>query len=146
MKRPLELRFLDVLQHHHSGKQPRRNSSTQRPTYSTSSVKEAVFIEVELPGVTKDALKVDLIDDVLVVTGSRPRCMAPSREPVQDKQQSDEKEDRVEMADRFSYEARFKLQQRQGVDGIEAEYRNGLLTIRVPQVEKTMPRRVAISP
>jgi HSP20 family molecular chaperone IbpA len=86
-----------------------------------------------------------VIDDVLVVTGSRPRCMAPSRKPVQDKQQSDENGGLSEMTVRFAYEAIFKLQQRPGVDGIEAEYRNGLLTIRVPRVEETRPRRVAIS-
>lgn len=87
----------------------------------------------DLPGVNEDAIQVELHDDTLSVTATRERT-----------------EERAE--DGFvRYERRFGTFSRalgvpQGVseDGIKADYRDGVLEIRVAKPAEAKPRRIQV--
>ena len=87
----------------------------------------------DLPGIPEDKISVELHDDTLTVTGER-----------------EHKDERSEDGF-YRYERRFGSFSRtlgvpQGVsdDAISADYRNGVLEIRVAKPEVTKPRRIQI--
>jgi HSP20 family protein len=87
----------------------------------------------DLPGIPEDKISVELHDDTLTVTGER-----------------EHKDERSEDGF-YRYERRFGSFSRtlgvpQGVsdDAIKADYRNGVLEIRVAKPEVTKPRRIQI--
>ena len=87
----------------------------------------------DLPGIPEDKISVELHDDTLTVTGER-----------------EHKDERSEDGF-YRYERRFGSFSRtlgvpQGVsdDAIKADYKNGVLEIRVAKPEVTKPRRIQI--
>jgi HSP20 family protein len=87
----------------------------------------------DLPGIPEDKISVELHDDTLTVTGER-------------EQKDERSEDGF-----YRYERRFGSFSRtlgvpQGVsdDAIKADYKNGVLEIRVAKPEVTKPRRIQI--
>jgi HSP20 family protein len=91
-------------------------------------------LRADLPGVRDEDVNVELEDNVLTISGERKA------------EQEDRKEGyyRVERAvGRFSR----SLTLPEGVDpdSIEAQFDNGVLTVRIPRPQERKPRRVAIS-
>jgi HSP20 family protein len=91
-------------------------------------------LRADLPGVRDEDVNVELEDNVLTISGERKA------------EQEDRKEGyyRVERAvGRFSR----SLTLPEGVDpdSIEAQFDNGVLTVRIPKPQQRQPRRVAIS-
>ncbi len=92
-----------------------------------------VVYAFDLPGIPEDKISVELHDDTLTVTGER-----------------EHKDERSEDGF-YRYERRFGSFSRtlgvpQGVseDSIKADYKNGVLEIRVAKPEVTKPRRIQI--
>ena len=94
---------------------------------------DEIVYAFDLPGIPEDRISVELHDDTLTVTGER-------------EHQDERSEDGF-----YRYERRFGSFSRtlgvpQGVsdDAIKADYKNGVLEIRVAKPEVTKPRRIQI--
>jgi HSP20 family molecular chaperone IbpA len=144
---PFESLFLDSVKskryNHHCANMAEQRATVVTPTYSTSTSKDVDIIEVELPGVAKDSLRLDFKTNLLIVTASRgPHYSKPS---LSTSQESAEQNAWVDNASRrIEYEIKFKLPKRSDSDSIEASYRNGLLTIHVSRRKDPEPRRINI--
>lgn len=103
------------------------------PKVDVTDHQDKIVIVAEIPGLTKDDVSVDLEQRVLTISGGK-------REVKQD---DDVRYIRKELK-RSSFKRSFKLGDNMKVDGIEADFDNGLLNITVPKREKDEPRKVKI--
>jgi HSP20 family protein len=86
------------------------------------SEKEGVFLAtLELPGITKDDLKVEVTEEMLTVTGER-------------KLEKETKEENVFRSERYygKFHRQIMLPKEAKVDQIKAELKNGVLAISIP--------------
>jgi HSP20 family protein len=92
-----------------------------------------VWVHLDLPGIAADTLDITVERNVMTVSGER----AWSRE----------KDDRVYLAERRQGTFRRQVTLGEGLDadGIEADYTDGVLTLRVPVAEKAQPRKIQIT-
>lgn len=92
-----------------------------------------VWVHLDLPGVAADSLDISVERNVLTVTGER----------AWERQEGD----RVYLNERRQGTFRRQVTLGEGLDaeGIEADYTDGVLTLRVPVAEKAQPRKIQIS-
>lgn len=109
------------------------HSSTWLPAVDVWETEEELVLSFDLPGISEEKLNVELDDNTLTVSGERERAEEQS-------------------GDRFyRYERRFGAFSRSvtlpaGVteDAIKADYRNGVLEVRVAKPEEPKPKRIEI--
>ncbi len=94
---------------------------------------ENVWLHFDLPGVAADSLDIDIERNVLTVSGER--------------KWRPEDGDHVYFAERRQgqYRRQVTLGQEVDIDNIEADYHDGVLTVRIPVAERAKPRKVAIN-
>ncbi len=94
---------------------------------------EDVWVHVDLPGVAADSIDIDVERNVLTVSAER-KWM-----PVEG--------DQVYRSERKQGTFRRQLQLGQGLDtdSIEADYHDGVLTLRVPVAERAKPRKITVN-
>ena len=92
-----------------------------------------VWVHLDLPGVAADSLDIAVERNVLTVTGER----------AWERQEGD----RVYLNERRQGTFRRQVTLGEGLDadGIEADYTDGVLTLRVPVAEKAQPRKIQIT-
>jgi HSP20 family protein len=108
-------------------------SSTWLPAVDVWETDAELVLSFDLPGIPEDKIAVELDDNILTVTGERERTQEHS-------------------SDRFyRFERRYGQFSRSvtltsGVneDDIKAEYKDGVLEIRVPKPEEQKPKRIQI--
>ena len=103
------------------------------PKVDVTDHQDKIMIVAEIPGLTKDDVSVDLEQRVLTISGGKREI----------KQDDDVRYIRKELK-RSSFKRSFKLGDNMKVDGIEADFDNGLLNVTVPKREKDEPRKVKI--
>lgn len=91
-----------------------------------------VVVTVELPGLNKDDVQIELSDDVLTIKGKRQR-----------EQREGETYHLIERG-YGEFERRFSLGVPIDRDRVEANFKDGVLTITLPKAEEVRPRRVEI--
>ena len=91
---------------------------------------DAVFIEAEIPGLTKKDVAVEVKDDLLVISGQRKGHA------------EDDKHTRYILKElkRSQFRRSFTLTEKLDPDKIEAAFNNGLLTIAIPKKEPEKPK------
>lgn len=89
-------------------------------------------LDVEVPGVDRDDITVDLTGNRLAITGE-----------LKEQEQEGRFHRRTRRTGKFSYRVLLP----RGVDGdkVEAALENGVLTVRVPKSETAQPRRIEIA-
>ena len=94
---------------------------------------DEIVLAVDLPGISEEAVSLEVDDGVLTISGERSRTI-------------DEKHDRY-----YRFERRFGQFSRsvtlpQGIDasGIKAEFDAGVLEVHVPKPEERKPRKISI--
>lgn len=94
---------------------------------------EDVWLHFDLPGVAADSLDIDIERNVLTVSAER--------------KWRPEESDQMYFSERRqgSFRRQVALGQELDVDAIEADYHDGVLTIRIPVAERAKPRKVAIN-
>lgn len=99
------------------------------PTVSAYETEEGLVVELEVPGFDADELGVAVTDHSVSVTGDR-----------------NEQAEAAERAPRLEahFERRFALPAETDSTKLTAEYGKGVLTLRVPKLKVTEPRRVRI--
>jgi HSP20 family protein len=93
------------------------------PSINVSEVPNAYVVKAEVPGVKKEELNVQLEQGVLTISGER----------KQEKEHKDEKMHRMESS-YGSFMRSFSLPEDAGRESIEASYKDGMLTLRIPKV------------
>jgi HSP20 family protein len=108
-------------------------SSTWLPSVDVWETEAELVLSFDLPGVSEDEIAVELDDNVLTVRGRRERTSEHSNERF------------------YRFERRFGTFSRSvtlppGVkeDSIAADYRNGVLEIRIPKPEEPTPKRIKV--
>jgi len=95
----------------------------------------SLVIEVDLPGVPRDAVSVHIENRTLTIKGERKRNAAP-----------DEKADRVQRSERLfgTFVRAFALPETADTTKVSAEYKDGVLTLNIPRAEETKPRSIEV--
>ena len=103
------------------------------PRADVREIKESFVLTFELPGVDKDDIHIQYEGGLLKVEGERKQLETPEAT-------RNLREER-----RFGKFSRaFKLNAKVQVDKIEAEFKNGLLTVIVPKAEEVKPKDIKI--
>lgn len=95
--------------------------------------KDNYYVMLDLPGVSKDDVKVSYSDSQLSISGER----------KQEKEEKDAKYHRVERVYGRYYRS-FTLPSKVKDDKIEAEFKDGQLKITVPKAEEAKPKELEI--
>ena len=95
--------------------------------------KDAVQITAELPGVKLEDVKISLENNLLTIRGEK-------------RQVAEEQADRVHRYERSYgiFERSFMVPTTVDADHIQATYDVGVLTVRLPKVEKAKPRQITV--
>ena len=105
------------------------------PTVNTREADNAYYIEVDLPGVSKDDINIDVDDNTLTISGVR-------------KVKEEHKDDSFYKIESVygKFERSFSLPEDVNSDKIEAKHNNGVLEIKIPKVEKVekTPKKIEI--
>jgi HSP20 family protein len=111
-----------------------RQSQAWVPTLDVWETPDSVHYAFDLPGLTQDAIQVEVEDGALTVSATRTREQKPAGDTF------------------HRFERRFGTFSRtiglpQGIseDAIDASYVNGVLEISVPKPEQPKPRRIEVA-
>lgn len=108
------------------------NEVTWSPLADVSETDDSYVIELDLPGIGRDDVAIDLDGTQLAITGE-----------VKERERKGLSHRRTRRTGRFAYRVTLP----RGVDGekVDASLSDGVLTVRVPKSESAKPRRIAIS-
>jgi len=105
------------------------------PAVNTREGDDAYYIEVDLPGVKKEDINIDVDENTLTISGER-------------KVKQEHKEDNFYKVESVygKFERSFSLPEDVDTDKIEAEFKNGVLEIKIPKVQKVeqTPKKIEI--
>jgi HSP20 family protein len=103
------------------------------PRVDIREEKDAVVLSAELPGVSKDEVKVELVNGVLTISGEK-------------KSEKTEDENGFYRSERVygSFERSFTVPDTLDAEKIEAEYANGVLKLTLPKRPEATPKKIAI--
>ncbi len=101
------------------------------PVVDISETEDAFLVKAELPGVDKDDVSVKVEDGVLTLKGEKKS------------ETEDKKNHRIECS-YGSFVRSFTLPQTTKSSSIEAEYKNGILTLTIPKSEEVKPKEIEV--
>ncbi|MGD2184791.1 MAG: Hsp20/alpha crystallin family protein [Desulfobacterales bacterium] len=105
-----------------------------RPPVDIYEAADAIVLKIELPGVKKDDVSVEVKDNVLTLKGER----------LLDPEIKDEHYYRKERS--FGkFNRSFSLQELIKPDLIKASFRDGILTIKIPKAEEEKPKQITVN-
>jgi HSP20 family protein len=104
------------------------------PRVDVSEKDGMVIAKADLPGLTKDDVKVSIEEDAMVLQGER-------------KSETETKEDNFYISERLygSFYRRIPLTSRVDAAKAEAEFKDGVLTVKVPVVAVAAPTKVNVA-
>jgi HSP20 family protein len=105
-----------------------------RPAVDIFETDEGVVVQVDLPGVKKEDVSVEVKNNLLVIQGLR-QVDVPLNE------------DRYYRRERScgSFQRSFALRGSVPPDSIKATFKNGVLTVLVPRPEEEKPKKISVS-
>jgi len=107
--------------------------SSWSPAVDISEDKDNFYVNVEVPGLKKDDVKISFQDGTLSIQG----------EKKVEREEKDKNYHRVERG--FGkFERFFRIPTNVKVDQIEAKFENGLLNITVPKAEEAKPKEIEV--
>jgi len=103
------------------------------PALDISDDDEQYSITVELPGGKKDDVHVEVHDDMLTIRGEK-------------KSEREEKKEQRRYVERSygSFSRSFRLPPDADAEHVDASFKDGVLTIRLPKTEAKKPRAIAV--
>lgn len=94
---------------------------------------ETFVIEFDIPGVDSDSIDLDIERNVLTVTAERQSRTREDVEVIAEERATGKFRRQVMLSDNLD------------PDAAQAQYINGVLTVRIPVAEKAKPRKIEIS-
>jgi len=123
--------FLNTMLDDMSNHQSSSMSDSFSPSINTREGEFAYHIEVDLPGVKKEDIKIEIEDNVLVVSGER-----KTKEEIKE-------ENYYKVESSFgSFSRSFSLPEETDIENIHAESVDGVLEVVVPKLEKALVDKV----
>lgn len=117
-----------------------KKNSIWRPAIEVKQNKENYIVKVQLPGINKDDIEIEIDNDFMTIT-------AEIQEEKEEKQE-DEKNARFHTSEfRYGkYQRTISFDQPVKADLAEAKYKNGILKITVPKqnIEDSKPKKIEI--
>lgn len=107
--------------------------SVWNPPVDVRDEKGGFVVSAELPGIEKEDLKVEVVEGVLTLSGTK-------------KQEAVTDEEGVYRAERSygEFKRAFVLPDSVDADKIDAQYRNGVLTVTLPKKPEAAPKQISI--
>ena len=101
------------------------NSGNFTPRVNVTEDNENLYVHAEIPGVDKNDIKINIVGDVLTISGEKKS------------EQKDEKKNYYRIERSYgSFSRSFTLPAEIVVDKISADYKNGVLEITMPKSEQ----------
>jgi len=113
------------------------NGSCFMPKVNIEETKDDVALTFELPGMEKDKIKVVVKDDVLTVSGDR-------KVEKNDEQKSDGEYFIRREIRSGQFERSFTMPDTVNKDSINADYKNGLLVVKLQKKEEVKPKEIEV--
>jgi HSP20 family protein len=103
------------------------------PAVDIYETKEAIILNVELPGVTKEDISLEVKDSTLTIKGEK-------------KLEKDVKEENFHRMERTygSFTRAFTLPTTVQQDKVKAKFRDGILEIMLPKAEEAKPKHIKV--
>jgi len=92
--------------------------------------KDNTYVRAELPGVTREDVNVEMVDDYLTISASRKTPAA------KENGQGEES---------FSFSRSVTIPEQVQADKVGATYENGILTVTLPKREEAKPKKVTVA-
>lgn len=108
------------------------STRTWSPLVDVSEGSDALILEVELPGIDRNEVNITVENNSLSIRGER-----------RFEKSEDDNYVRIERA-YGPFSRSFTLPSNYNTDAVEANYADGVLTVRVPKAEEAKPRRIKI--
>lgn len=104
------------------------------PAVDMSEDNDNVYVSVEVPGMTKDSVKITLQDNLLTIRGEK-------------KQETEQKGKNYHRMERSygSFTRSFSLPTAIQADKIKASYKDGLLNITLPKAEEVKSKEIPVA-
>ncbi len=106
---------------------------TWEPGVDISETNDNYMITAELPGLSKDDVKIGYENGILTIRG----------EKKQEKEEKGKTYHRIERS-YGTFERSFRLPSRIAVDKIDAKFKDGVLTLTLPKTEEARPKEIPI--
>lgn len=103
------------------------------PPVNVFDAEDEVVVKAELPGVPPEKLELDVRDDTISIRGERPAADPHEGMAFHRRERA-----------RGQFRRVVRLPARLDGSEAKAEYRHGVLTVRVPKAKEVRPRRVPI--
>jgi HSP20 family protein len=104
------------------------------PPMEVAETEDAYIVRLEVPGVRPEDIEVTLTGDTLTIRGKRERS----------EEQKGETYHLIERA-YGEFVRSFTLPSAVDPEGISADYKDGVLELRLPKTQKELPRRIPIN-
>ncbi len=108
----------------------REDSRFLVPPVDIYEIQDTLVVLVDMPGVGKDAVSVDVEDGILTISGRTDYSIRG--EAV------------IEEFGLLNFYRQFQLNEQVDQEKIEAELKNGVLTVKLPKAEKAKPRQIQV--
>jgi HSP20 family protein len=111
-----------------------RGGATWMPPVNVRESGNEISLDIELPGINPDNVEITVENGMLTISGEK-------RE-----ERKEDEEGRYHLVERSygSFSRSFTLPQGVDEEQIDAEFQNGLLTVRIPKAALPQPRRIQI--
>jgi len=110
-----------------------KNTVSQQPAFTINEGENGAQLQVALPGVRKDAIKLALKQSVLQIDADRDNAV-----PEDWKTHSG-------AARNVSYQLQVRLASKLNGDNVKATFENGILTLDIPIREDAKPREIFVN-
>ena len=107
--------------------------SLRKPLYNVNGSADAYEVRIEMPGVPKGGVKLELDDNILSVRGERSSVLPQGMKALH-----------RELSP-LNYQLRLRLNTPVDEDKMTATFEDGVLAIRLPLKEVTKPRQIAVN-
>lgn len=111
-----------------------RTEATYTPAVNIHEDDKAYAVSVELPGLTKEAVDIEIDAGVLTLKGEK-------------KFESEKNEKGFHLVERRygKFTRRFSLPDTVDTEGVQASMQDGILTVTLPKVEAPKPKKIAVA-
>jgi HSP20 family protein len=115
------------------GKQPQTMDEFWRPAIDIEESNGNLLVRAEIPGMTKEDIKVSVKEDMLKISGER-------------KQENETKEKTFHRIERSygKFERIIRLPSEVDADKIKASYKDGVLNVTLPKPESMKPKQIDV--
>ena len=103
------------------------------PAFDVSETENEIIVKAELPGMDVKDIDIALTDGLLTIKGERKL------------EKEDKKENYHRIERQFgSFSRSLNLREKVKADGIEAAYKDGILTVALPKAEESKPKKIEV--